>query len=652
MSMTCLAYELYWTTLSRNMNPVVAKQVALDNSLVPSEKRLKIEKCNARIEFSKPQREETYQVTLDALKLSPCYLAFLITYEVPEELSYSDKCDMLSAIHADQMHQPWRTFAAIINKCISGKTTGLDRLRESRAQILWGMYNKNNVDYVALLWEDIMYQADNREISLARKEHMPYPRFMKVIIGHFISKDTPTKKTLKKSKLETHKLHASGSGDGVGSQPKVPDEQEDKTTGIDAPRVPGVPKYLFESENESCKDSDDVDDNDDDNDEVTKDDDDVDSDADGDNEASEKTASDKDDEEEENKEVFVRTPGSFDFNDDDDDEEYEELYKDVNVRLTDTKHEEQGKEDEEMTDVGRDDSTQHTKYEQVKDDEHITLITIHDTQKTEGPMQSSPVSSDFANRFLNLDNVPPTDTEVISMMNVKVRHEEPSTQTPPLLNKPVTKSFRSYIAKFEKKAKDERKIYIDLVQKSVKEIIKDEARVNFLRSYQRNVLTTPSLCPKLPASLSEIELKKILLEKIQNSKIVIEVAQEHKRSGQSLHALDRTFSILIGLKKQKTSKDVEPSRGSKSKESKSSSSKGSKSQSKSSGKSAQAEEPVFETAETEMPLNQGDDMGNTDDQPKVEATSKDDWFKKPKRPPTPDSDWNTIKTIDFRPPQT
>ncbi|GKB60541.1 hypothetical protein Tco_0916727 [Tanacetum coccineum] len=51
------------------------------------------------------------------------------------------------------------------------------------------MYNKKNVDYVALLWEDFMYQADNREISLARKEHMPYPRFTKVIINHLISKD-------------------------------------------------------------------------------------------------------------------------------------------------------------------------------------------------------------------------------------------------------------------------------------------------------------------------------------------------------------------------------------------------------------------------------------------------------------------------------
>ncbi|GKC48820.1 hypothetical protein Tco_1071565 [Tanacetum coccineum] len=44
-----------------------------------------------------------------------------------------------------------------------------------------------------------------------------------------------------------------------------------------------------------------------------------------------------------------------------------------------------------------------------------------------------------------------------------------------------------------------------------------------------------------------------------------------------------------------------------------------------------------------MPLNQGDDLGNTNDQPNVEAASKDDWFKKPERPSTPDSDWNTTK---------
>nr|GEX91536.1 hypothetical protein [Tanacetum cinerariifolium] len=116
------------------MNHIATQKAALDNALVPSEKRLKIERCNARIAFTKPQKEETYQVHF------------------------------------------W-------------EKTGLDRLRESRAQIIWAMYNHKNVDYVALLWEDFMYQADNREISSARKEHMPYLRFTKLIIHHFISKD-------------------------------------------------------------------------------------------------------------------------------------------------------------------------------------------------------------------------------------------------------------------------------------------------------------------------------------------------------------------------------------------------------------------------------------------------------------------------------
>ncbi|GKF07800.1 retrovirus-related pol polyprotein from transposon TNT 1-94, partial [Tanacetum coccineum] len=137
------------------------------------EARLKIGECNRRIEFTKPQREATYQVTLDALKLSPCYPGFQITARVPRiymhqfwntiikicpklpdqpfdippstdeeivsiiyELGYIGNIENLPKLVVDYMHQPWRTFAAIINRCIFGKTTGLDKLRLSRAQIL------------------------------------------------------------------------------------------------------------------------------------------------------------------------------------------------------------------------------------------------------------------------------------------------------------------------------------------------------------------------------------------------------------------------------------------------------------------------------------------------------------------------------------
>ncbi|GJZ86325.1 hypothetical protein Tco_0657935 [Tanacetum coccineum] len=49
-----------------------------------------------------------------------------------------------------------------------------------------------------------------------------------------------------------------------------------------------------------------------------------------------------------------------------------------------------------------------------------------------------------------------------------------------------------------------------------------------------------------------------------------------------------------------------------------------------------------------MPQDQG---GHTEDQPNVEENLMDDWFKKPKRPPTPDPDWNATKSVDSRPPQ-
>ncbi|GKG47614.1 hypothetical protein Tco_0507099 [Tanacetum coccineum] len=81
------------------------------------------------------------------------------------------------------------------------------------------------------------------------------------------------------------------------------------------------------------------------------------------------------------------------------------------------------------------------------------------------------------------------------------------------------------------------------------------------------------------------------------------------------------------MKKQKTIKAAESSKGSKSKESRSSSSsKGTKSQPKSSSKSAQAEEPVFEAADIEMQQNKGGVVGNTNNQANVKAASRSDWF--------------------------
>ncbi|GKC53348.1 hypothetical protein Tco_1076093 [Tanacetum coccineum] len=70
-----------------------------------------------------------------------------------------------------------------------------------------------------------------------------------------------------------------------------------------------------------------------------------------------------------------------------------------------------------------------------------------------------------------------------------------------------------------------------------------------------------------------------------------------------------------GLKKRKTSKDIESAKGPKTKESQSGSSKGDKSQSKSLGKSI-SEEPEFEVADSNMPQDQEENPGNDVEEPK------------------------------------
>ncbi|GJV77810.1 hypothetical protein Tco_1509394, partial [Tanacetum coccineum] len=87
----------------------------------------------------------------------------------------------------NKLHQPWRSFAVIINKCLSGISTGYDSLRLSQAQILWGMYHKKNVDYAYLLWEDFVYQVENKKVK--RSNEIYYPCFTKVIVNFFMTKD-------------------------------------------------------------------------------------------------------------------------------------------------------------------------------------------------------------------------------------------------------------------------------------------------------------------------------------------------------------------------------------------------------------------------------------------------------------------------------
>ncbi|GKB34909.1 hypothetical protein Tco_0879851, partial [Tanacetum coccineum] len=248
---------------------------------------------------------------------------------------------------------------------------------------------------------------------------------------------------------------ASGSSGGADFKLEVPDKSKAKSSNTNEgtcvkPKVPYVSNVdSSESDNELYGDSDDDNESDDNDNEGNKNNDDS---GNGTHD-SERTDSNEeenpnlnlnvDEEEEIQEEEYVHTtdysiPTDEETDDENmefDDEEYDDLYKDVNVRSKVSKHEEVGKGDVEMTDATHESGSQEKSYEQVVEDAHVTLTT---SQMTKGSKQSSFVSSDFTSKFLILDNVPPVFDEVTSMMNVKVRQEESSTQAPPLLSEPVT----------------------------------------------------------------------------------------------------------------------------------------------------------------------------------------------------------------------
>ncbi|GJR16955.1 hypothetical protein Tco_0965482 [Tanacetum coccineum] len=241
-----------------------------------------------------------------------------------------------------------------------------------------------------------------------------------------LSEAAQLKETIKRSKKDYHISQASSSGDGTDFESGVPDEQQRKTSGTDErtgtkPGVPDVPTYDSESDNDKADSDDDGNSDADDNERIDSDDD--------DDENPSFTLKDYDEEEhDEEYESDDDYENMFEEEDDDD------LYKDVDVRSLGTEHEKERQGNEEMTDADQNVS-QELPYEQVVKDTHVTLTA---SQKTNDSKQSSFVSSDFASKFLILENVPTTVDEVASMMHVKSRQEESSTQAPSLFTVHVT----------------------------------------------------------------------------------------------------------------------------------------------------------------------------------------------------------------------
>nr|GEX71698.1 hypothetical protein [Tanacetum cinerariifolium] len=216
---------------------------------------------------------------------------------------------------------------------------------------------------------------------------------LNVLLKVALSKAAQLKKVTKRSKKDFYISHVNGSDEGTGTKLGVPD----------------VSKYDFKSKKESWGDGREEDDDDDEY--YTEDE----SDNDGNDDDGDNDSNDGDGD----------NDGNYDDGDNDDgDDEYSDEFTNEEDDDDNAKEETEEELVEEL-------------YRDVEEDAHVTLTTVHDTQKTKGLMQSSFVLSKFKNKLLNFENASPNDNEIASLMDTTVHHEEPSSQTSFLFTVPV-----------------------------------------------------------------------------------------------------------------------------------------------------------------------------------------------------------------------
>nr|GEV45510.1 putative ribonuclease H-like domain-containing protein [Tanacetum cinerariifolium]GEW34261.1 putative ribonuclease H-like domain-containing protein [Tanacetum cinerariifolium] len=222
----------------------------------------------------------------------------------------------LTDVNINKLHQPWRSFAAIINKCLTKKSSGYDSLRLSQAQIL------NSYAY-----QEYYAVATGATPPKPKATKASKAKSLSALSEVAMTEAQQLKLVTKRSLQQTHISQSSGFGadEGTSSIPRVPnvptDEYEEEITWNSTDE---------EGDDDEGKDDDDDNDNGDDGEERDGDDDNEDNDGRKGNEDDDDQEDEGDDEEkggngEENLGLNVgREEGH-------EEEEEDELYRDVNI---------------------------------------------------------------------------------------------------------------------------------------------------------------------------------------------------------------------------------------------------------------------------------------------------------------------------------
>nr|GEU79451.1 hypothetical protein [Tanacetum cinerariifolium] len=633
------------------MDTTIDQQVAMHAALVPHAQRLRIGRSNFRLLSDIKSKESTL---------------------------HSAAIRTLTDVNINKLHQPWRSFAAIINKCLTGKSSGYDSLRLSQAQILWGLYHKRNVIIHHFMSKDpsipkrnkfgalLPIELTNEEIrnfnaykeyyAIATGAAPPKPKAsvrktrsssettitpLTDVVGPRLTTYAKGKQAAnaskakslsalsevamteaqqlklvtKKSLHQTHISQASSSG-------------ADEETGS-IPWVLDVPTDEFEEElswNSTKDEGDDKgkggDGDDDDNGDGDEEDD-------GDD-GEEGNGDDDDDEDDDGKEG----------NDDDDD--------DQEVEMDDEKDdEEEGGDDEQEYD--EEEYDEETRDEESFDPISKTAKNSNDegngeenlglnVGREEGHVEEEEEDELYIDININQGRGIQATLEVKdSHVTLTLVNPDGQQQSSSVSSQFMTSMLNLTLDVAQRENDEFLKTADENMQKIIKDQVKEQVKVQVSKilpsieqtvneQLKAKVLTRSSHLLNtscvVAVNLSEMELKKILIKKDEDPSAGPDWGSKRRREGnepESASALTETATRSAGRSTQ-----------------------GTKSRQASASEFAFAEEPMQTTFQMEEPSHPKFDTG-AKDQPIVQSSQHPEWFSHQQKPPSLDSDWN--KTV-------
>ncbi|GJR99504.1 hypothetical protein Tco_0316013 [Tanacetum coccineum] len=241
---------------------------------------------------------------------------------------------------------------------------------------------------------------------------------------------------------------------------------------------------------------------------------------------------------------------------------------------------------------------------------------------------------------------------VIQLRSSRLR-DEAQAENEDFLNK-LDDNIKKII---KNQVKEQVKAQVSKILPKIKKTIKEQLEAEIMN--RTSIESKTSLA--LAVNLSELELKKILIEKMEGNKS-IHRSNEQKNLYKALveaYESDKlilnTYGDIVLFKRRRDDddKDDEPSAGSNwgfkrrragkepestsaPKEKTSKTTDGSKSQHKSAGESAHIEEPMYIDKDLEEPAHQEFNIGATEEHSDEETSQHLVWFQKPAKIPTPD----------------